>query len=283
VGGGGGNNNNGGVPIPTAKSGLVVMRGTRETLTAVQSLIAKIDKPPKQMALKVKIYQTSVEPEEVYGLLRATAQNERLQAAYELGSLSFNILSRQGVDLPEDYTAAFDALSQQRKVKLITETEIATLDGFQATIQNNRTRGQLSGTLVITPDGQVINQPNFNPVTVGTQLTFTPQIDDRGRITMFLNINLTNFDGPEQVASANGQQVTFQPTVQTNVQTTLRIADGQTILIGGLTTSEDSVSFSGVPFLSKLPIIGQFFGRTERDRNQSQIFITLQGNIIDDK
>ena len=48
-------------------------------------------------------------------------------------------------------------------------------------------------------------------------------------------------------------------------------------------TSEDSVQITGIPFLSRIPIIGQFFSRTQRNRNQSQIFITLQGNIIDDK
>ncbi|MCC7477462.1 hypothetical protein IT575_03295 [bacterium] len=282
-GGGGGNNGNGGVGLDTAKTGLIVMRGTRKTLDAVQSLIAKIDRPPKQMALKVKVYQVSDDPQEVYGLLRATAQSDRIRGTYELGSLAANILPKGGVLLDENYTAAFEFLSQQRKAKLVTETEVAVLDGFQATINNTRTRGQLSGTLVITPDGQVINQPQFNSVTVGTNLTFTPQIDDRGRITLIVRITLSNFDGPEQVASANGQQVTFQPTVNTTLNTFLRMVDGQTALIGGLTTTEDSVQFTGIPFLSKLPIIGKYLGRTEHDRSTSHIFITIQANIIDDK
>jgi hypothetical protein len=282
-GGQGGGNNQGGGFFATAKSALVVMRGTRQTLDTVQSLIARIDKPPKQMALKVKVYQVSDTPEEVYGLIRATAQDDRIRTNYELGSLGVNILPKGGVLLDENYTAAFDFLTTERKAKLITETEVSVLDGFQASISANRTRGQLSGTLVITPDGQVINQPSFNPVTVGTTLVFTPQIDDRGRVTLIVNITLSNFDGPEQVASANGQQVTFQPTVTTTLFTRLRMVDGQTAMIGGLTTSEDSTSFTGIPFLSKLPIIGKFLGRTERQRSNDHIFITIQANIIDDK
>jgi type II secretory pathway component GspD/PulD (secretin) len=135
----------------------------------------------------------------------------------------------------------------------------------------------------VTADGQVINQPVFNSVTVGTNLDFIPQVDDRGRVTVDIDISLSNFDGPEQVASANGQQVTFQPTVNTDLTTTLRMVDGQTALIGGLTTSEDSTTFSGIPYLSKLPFIGQLFGRTQKNRNVSHIFITIQVNIIDDK
>ncbi len=289
-GGGGGNNGGGnggnggnGNQLYTAKSGLVVMRGTRQTLDTVQSLIAKIDKPPKQVALKVKVYQVSSDPEMVYGLLSATAQKDRITADYELGSLAVNILPKGGVLLDENYSAAFDFLQTNREAELITETEVAVIDGFQADISNSRTRGQLSGTLVVTADGQVINQPAFNPITVGMDLNFTPQVDDRGRITMNLDVSLSNFDGAEQRASANGQEVTFQPTVSTDLTTTLRMVDGQTAMIGGLTTSEDSTSFEGFPFFSDLPIIGKFLGHTRKYRNSSHIFITIQANIIDDK
>jgi type II secretory pathway component GspD/PulD (secretin) len=54
-------------------------------------------------------------------------------------------------------------------------------------------------------------------------------------------------------------------------------------LIGGLTTSEDSTQFFGIPLLSRLPIIGKYLGRTEKQRSESHIFITIQCNIIDDK
>jgi type II secretory pathway component GspD/PulD (secretin) len=259
------------------------MRGTRETLDTVQSLIAKIDKPPKQVAIKIKAYQVSADPQEVWGLIQATAQKDRIPINYELGSLNVNILPKGGVMLDENYSAAFQFLQQDRKAKVITETEIAVLDGYYADIDATRTRGQLSGTLVITADGQVINQPQFNPVDAGLQFGFTPQVDDRGRITLGLDISLSNFDGPEQRASANGQEVTFQPTVDTDLSTIIRIIDGQTVMIGGLTTSEDSWQFSGIPYLSKLPIIGPLFGRTEKTRSDSHLFITIQANIIDDK
>jgi len=59
--------------------------------------------------------------------------------------------------------------------------------------------------------------------------------------------------------------------------------DGQAALIGGLTNSEDSTSFEGIPFLSKLPIIGQFFGRTEEIKTSNHFFVVIQANIIDDK
>lgn len=283
IGGGGGGLGGGGIPLPTAKAGLVVMRGTRETLDAVQSLIAKIDKPPKQVAIKIKVYQVSENPQEVWGLISATAQDNRVQAAYELGNLGVLIQPKGGVLLDENYSAAFEFLQQERKAKLITETEVAVIDGWPASISSTQTRGQLTGTLVITPDGQVVNQPQFNPVDAGLDFDFTPQVDDRGRVTLGIDVSITAFDGPPQRASAGGNEVTFQPTVSTDLSTILRIVDGQTVLIGGLTTSEDSIQFTGIPYLSKLPIIGKYLGRTEKTVSESHIFVTIQANIIDDK
>ncbi|MBN2081853.1 hypothetical protein JW859_06545, partial [bacterium] len=281
--GGGGGIGGGGIPLPTAKAGLVVMRGTRETLDTVQSLIAKIDKPPKQVAIKIKIYQVTDNPQDVWGLISATAQKDRIQSTYELGDLGVLIQPKGGVMLDENYSAAFEFLQQERKAKVLTETEVAVIDGFAASISSTQTRGQLTGTVVITADGQVVNQPQFNEVDAGMDFDFTPQVDDRGRVTLGIDISITSFDGPPQRASAGGNEVTFQPTVSTDLSTILRIIDGQTVLIGGLTTSEDSYQFWGVPYISKLPIIGKFFGRTEKTVSEGHIFITIQANIIDDK
>ena len=281
--GGGGGGNQQGLPLPTAKAGLIVMRGTRETLDTVQSLMQKIDKPPKQVAIKARVYQVSTTPEEVWGLISATAQKDRINSAYELGNLSVNVLPKGGVMLDENYSAAFEYLQQERKSRIITEVEVAVIDGFPASIDSTQTRGQLSGTLVVTADGQVINQPQYNSVDAGLQFDFTPQVDDRGRVTLGIDISMDSFDGPEQSASANGQEVTFQPTVSTELSTTLRIIDGQTVLIGGMTTSEDSYEFYGIPYISKLPLIGKFFGHTDKNQAISHIFVTIQANIIDDK
>jgi type II secretory pathway component GspD/PulD (secretin) len=242
------------------------------------------------VAIKIKVYQTSTNPQEVWGLVSATAQNDRIDASdtdsglgYSLGQLGVVIRPKGGVMLDENYSAAFEFLQQERKAKLITETEVAVIDGFNANISSTQTRGQLTGTIVITADGQVVKQPQFNPVDAGLEFDFTPQVDDRGRVTLGVGIGITSFDGPPQRASAGGNEVTFQPTVQTDLNTILRIVDGQTVLIGGLTTSEDSYQFAGIPYLSKLPIIGKFFGRTEKNVSVGHIFLTIQANIIDDK
>jgi hypothetical protein len=280
-GGQGGGNNQNGLPVSTAKAGLVVMRGTPQTLNTVQSLIAKIDKPPKQVALNVKIYQVSDEPQNVWGLIAATAQKDRIQTDYELGSLTANVLPKGGVLLDENYTAAFDFLQSQRKAKIISEQSIAVLDGFSATFNDSRTQGELVTTLTFDANNNPIRSAQFNPITVGNNITFTPQVDDRGRVTLSVNIDLSSFSGPEQIAPDGN--ATFQPTRQTDLNTVLRMVDGQTALIAGVTNTNNSYQFQGIPYLSRLPFIGKLFGRNEKTNTTSHLFILIQMQVIDDK
>ena len=279
--GGGGNQTGGGVPLPTAKSGLVVMRGTRDTLDTVQSLIAKIDKPPKQVALNVRIYSVSDSPENTWGLLRATAQKDRINSTYSLGQLDVDVLAKGGVMLDENYTAAFEFLQSEDKATLITEEEIAVIDGFTAELDDSRTRGNLVTTWTVDQNGNRISSSNYESQTVGAILSFTPQVDDRGRVTLEVDINNSSFDGPEQIAP-NGQ-ATFQPRRDTTLFTVLRLVDGQSMVIGGLTSMNDSRQFAGIPYLSKLPIIGQFLGHTSTTHSVNHLFIAIKVNIIDDK
>jgi len=285
MGGGGGAGGSGTIPIPTAKSGLVVMRGSRDTLDVVQSIIRKIDKPPKQAAVKITVYQVSENPQEVYGMLSATAQaptgEGRWVFDYADGGIGLSILPKNTIMLPENYSATFDALISERKAKVVTESEIAVIDGFNGYLTVDRTRGNFRQTIAFDQNGNAIRTSTFDEVTVGTDINFTVNIDDWGRMTMYVEIDISNFDGPQQV-SPDGD-ATFQPTTSTQMGTYFRLLDGSTALIGGLQTREISDQIFAVPFLSQLPFVGNFFQHHSKSEDNSYVFITLTVNLVDDK
>jgi len=290
-GGGGGLQQQGFIPLPTAKSGLIVMRGTRETLDVVKSIIRKIDKPPKQAAIKITVYQVSENPQKVYGMIRAAAPSGRSNFTYESGELVYDWVARpeqgglpatfRSFRVPHNIGAVFDALVTDRRAKVVTESEVALIDGFYAFLNVSRTRGNFRQTIAFDQNGNAIRQSTFDEVTVGTNISFTVNIDDWGRMTLLVFVTLSSFDGPPQV-SPDGQ-ATFQPTTDTSLQTLFRLSDGETALLGGLQTRQISDQIFGVPFLSDLPFIGNFFQRHEKAEENSYVFITLTVNLVDDK
>jgi len=280
-GGGYGGMGGGGIPLPTAKSGLIVMRGTRETLDVVQSIIRKIDKPPKQASIGITVYQVTENPRAVFGMLSAGAERDRLNFTYSNGGGTLVIAPKYGIMLPQNYDAIFEALLTERKAKVTTQSEVSVIDGFQASLTVDRSRGNFRQTVSFDQNGNAIRTSTFDEVTVGTDIVFTPQIDDVGRVTLYVTVDISNFDGPPQV-SPDGL-ATFQPTTETSMDTYFRLADGQTAMIGGLQTKQFSDEVFGVPFLSDLPFIGTFFQHHDRSEDNSYVFITLTVHLVSDR
>jgi hypothetical protein len=280
-GGQGGANQTGLIPLPTAKSGLVIMRGQKESVDQVKEVIRKIDKPPKQASLKVVIYQVTENPSVVYGLLSASYQRKREVVNFANGALGFQIEPRGGVSFSDNYTAVFEALETEQKAKVVTQTELAVIDGLPGQISISRTRGNFRTSVAFDQNGNAIRTPTFDAVTAQTSLSFLPSIDDQGRVTLYLIPQISAFDGPPQV-SPDGT-ATFQPTTTTQLSTILRMQDGQTAVIGGLTVESSSDQINRVPLVWRLPFVGEVFQHHNKSDSRSYVFITINVTLIDDK
>jgi general secretion pathway protein D len=71
----------------------------------------------------------------------------------------------------------------------------------------------------------------------------------------------------------------FDPFKRT-AKTTIMVKDGETIVIAGLISREDSDSNRRVPFLGEVPIFGKIFNRNENQRSDTEIFILVTPHII---
>jgi type IV pilus secretin PilQ/predicted competence protein len=155
---------------------------------------------------------------------------------------------------------ALSALTSKGKAKIISSP--------RATTQNNMTAEITQGEKIPIQTSQN-NTVTTQYINAALELKITPQITARGSVIMQVDIknDLADFSKP-----VNGM-----PTIKTETaKTTVMVNDGGTIVIGGLYKINEDNSNTGVPFLSKLPIIGSLF-RNSRKYNKTQeliIFIT---------
>ncbi len=153
------------------------------------------------------------------------------------------------------------ALENRGTVKIISAPKITTLDNQKAVI------GQ--GTSIPI---SVTSAAGVNTVFVDAklQLEVTPHVTREGSIVMVIKITKNEPD-----FSRTGAQ--GDPTItKKEAETRVMVRDGDTTVIGGIFTRTTSDSFSGIPFLSRIPILGWFFRHTshEDDRTELLIFIT---------
>lgn len=101
------------------------------------------------------------------------------------------------------------------------------------------------------------------------------------KIEGFTNTPVTAVAGGQLVNSAATQSFIQRPTVTvTRVQTTVTVPDQGTILLGGQRLVTESESESGVPVLSKIPIINRFFSNRVMAREEQTLLILLKPTIL---
>jgi general secretion pathway protein D len=116
---------------------------------------------------------------------------------------------------------------------------------------------------------------NFQFVNVGVQLDITPKVLLNRDISMTVNVQVNALAGDRNVGGVT------QP-VLSNRQVTheIRLAEGETNILGGIITESESTSLSGIPALKSIPILRYLFSQEQKMRDQTEIIIMLTPHIV---
>ncbi len=287
--GGQGGQGGGGGGLYTAKVGAIGIMATEDMHETIKAALDQIDKPPKQIFVETTFISVDVNPEQrpdVWGV------DNLGDWAYEYGSdrfrFQFDAVNNEGIvfevlpknqQVPfDDFRARYKWLYFDRRVKIVSSPRVAVIEGYTGSVSVQENRPFIiDGGVIIDQFGNAIPAPDqVTFVPTGTFLTITPYIDDFGNVTMFLNPTNSSLLGEPQLIEGN---LVFG-TVNTNVSTILRLRDGETIVLGGMTQNSLDIERQSIPFLGDLPIIGVLFGRTERQKIDNQLVILLTTHIV---
>jgi general secretion pathway protein D len=123
---------------------------------------------------------------------------------------------------------------------------------------------------------------NIVPITsfqyqdVGIKLEIEPRVHHNNEVTLKLKVEVSELGAPVTVST--GQT---QPDIITrSIDSTIRLKDGETSLLAGLTKVAKQTNRSGMPWLYDLPIIGGLFGDTSKSVQKTDLVLTLTPHII---
>ena len=175
------------------------------------------------------------------------------------------------------------AIGEQGNVKVLSSPTISTLNNQKAIIRvGNQDVFFVTGAVAT----QTTVTQTIQPMTIdiGIILDVTPQIAEDGTIIMNIHPSITEKTGDK--VTPDGRS-TFPLMSVRETDTTVRVRDGQTIIIAGLMQEKKEETFIGVPFLESLPLMGGLFRyKTEKKRNSELVIMitpTLQfGKRVED-
>lgn len=152
------------------------------------------------------------------------------------------------------------------KGKTISNPKIMTVDNEQAVIKH----GAQIPVTTRQPDGTF--STTYKDANI--KLTVTPQVTPEGTIFLKIEVNKDEPDFTRTDSLGN-------PTINSrSASTQVLVRDGDTVVIGGILKSTESDSESGVPGISKVPILGWLFKRQTKETTAEELLIFITPRIV---
>jgi Flp pilus assembly secretin CpaC len=172
------------------------------------------------------------------------------------------------VDQTIAIAAAIDLLEQKALARSVAEPNITTLSGEEAMVLVG---GEVP--VPITTVGETAAVQGFNFQSFGVRLALRPTLAEDGLIAMELS--------PSIIRPAAGLAVGGVPgfSVQ-SVQTTARVAPGESLIIGGLLSFMEDRERRGIPGLSEIPVLRSFFSWEGRSRNEQELLFVITPRVV---
>jgi len=126
-----------------------------------------------------------------------------------------------------------------------------------------------------TIGGSIVPITAFQYKDVGIKIELEPRVHHNNEVTLKLKVEASERTGD---VTFNGQTM---PTFGTrNIDSVIRLKDGETSLLAGLIRYRKRDTESGIPFLSDLPVLGALFRGNHREVNKTDLVLTLTPHIV---
>jgi type IV pilus secretin PilQ/predicted competence protein len=271
------------------RSNSVIVNAVPEILAVAKSLLERLDLETPQVKIASRIVEIIKTNADRIGISWGTPFNLDQGRGLGFGNLVFPnyMLSRYTVDAggtapapgnmqfrlgSMNNTMALDlALSLEEAIgttEILQSNDITVDDNTEAIITAGRS-DFLAPTMFANAQGEAI----IPEIKYDLGLTVTPQITGDGAVQMSLKIES---EDPTPPASPAAQAASNRKTVSTKL---LR-RSGETAVIAGVYNSNVQKSKTGVPFFSKIPIIGALFRSSNESETKRELLIMVTPTIL---
>ena len=281
----------GGQAIGLARNATVIADKDRNALlivatpseyAAIEIAIKKLDTQPKMIAIEVQIAQVALTGDLKFGLSgmftgKPESPINRLTSADGIGSLNNTTTALGAVVSGFNYTwqgaaakAMLSTLQNKGQSRTIASPTMMTLDNQKVSFTNGT---QISVQTQSVAGSAVTGATNsFQYINTGLTIVLTPRVSGDN---VFLEIQQQNSTA---VARTDGNP--NPDIVQNSQQTTVMVANGDTMLLGGLFLDSSSNGSTGLPLLSTIPLVGGLFGNQSWNSNRSELVMLVTPRIM---
>lgn len=199
------------------------------------------------------------------------------ETANSLLAVNGNLFGIQNLGvLPKDFYFRIQAMDQEGVMNIRSRPQISTLNGHTASIEIGTTQYFIlrSNTPLQSPQNVVVQESErFETIEANVSLEITPWVSASGEVTTEIH---PEFNTP--VGALNAET---PPTINSRVlDSTVRLKDGETIILGGLIQESETENYNKVPILGSIPLLGKLFSNRSKSKVKSELVIFITPYIF---
>jgi len=274
--------------IAHKETNTIIFVGTPEEYKLVKDLIRRIDLQRQQVLLEVLIIEVGSSNSSDFGIdwiagdgggasfnggVAATSGFIDTKGNFTTNKVNLNSgLSAHFTDNSiSDVIGILNARLGKSNFTVVSAPQVLALDNQEAEINVGQDVPVRVNSLTNSVGGNVTQSFEYRPV--GIKLKFTPQVNKNRMVTLNL------FQEVKSIIPATDPLA--NPTIsKKDVKTYVRVQDSQTIVIGGLISSERNATVIKVPILGDLPLIGWLFRKSKSDLTKKNLMVFITPHIL---
>lgn len=256
----------------------IVVYGTPRDYAIVEEALRKLDILPFQVMIEAAITEVSLTDNLRYGV----------QWNFQTGQSNFAMT--EGTDASptrvfpgfsyffsnnNDISATLNALEKRTNIKVISAPKLLVLNNQTAALQVGDQVPITTQTAVgvQTSSSAVVNSVEYRDT--GVILKVTPRVNSSGLVLLDIAQEVSDVS-PNQTSNIDS------PTISTRrISTSIAVQDGQVIALGGLFKNSKSFGKNGLPFLSRLPVVGGLlFGNSTNTQQRTELLVILKAHVL---
>jgi len=271
----------------------LLILATQSEYNSILAAIERIDIEPLQVLIESQVLDVELNEELQFGVNWYLTNNPDLipagigdidsyvqSAAFGSGSAEaggFNFLTTLATPLAKGtpfVQATIAALDEVTDVRSLASPSLLVRNNATATITVG-TQVPVQSSAISTGNNNVVSSAQY--VSTGITLSVTPRINPGGLVYMDIQQDVSRPGARDPDISTSGNPPINNKTVTSQVA----VQSGQTVFLGGMISEQDSAGRSGVPYLSRIPIIGPLFGSKTRAKTRSETLVMITPTVVE--
>ncbi len=253
----------------------IIFTGTPTDEARLRSAISSLDIATRQVTLEAKIIAVNREDTKNLGINWSwddIPQNSNYYGNDDDSSdddnQDFGGVVHFGASYEFRFNAALNALFAKGKAKVLATPRIITIPGKEASIF-------IGDHIPVTTEkiSNSVTTTTTDYVDAGIKLQYTPIVSNDGMITSVVH---TEVSTPTLVSELKNYKITSR-----TADTTVRMRNGETLVIGGLINEEEQKRLQKVPFLSNIPLLGELFKNRTTSKTKTEVIMILTPHLTE--